>query len=328
MLKKRTAFLALLALVIQNTLLVILLKLTFRSGAQPYDPATLVLNVELLKFICCFLVVYSRSARDLIDAFREIRNQRLLFLPSALYVLQNNLLIFGMRRLTPIAYIVCTQMKILTTAAASRIVLGSRLSVRQQLSLVFLLFGVILVEMHGNKHEPSLTTGDNDAIAGVTAVLSASLTSGTAGVVLEKIYKQKNSLNLSGGTVWTRNLQLSLISLPVAFIGTISKRYEKRGRFHGYDAILLLVVILQALGGIITGYVLQFANNVLKCLAVSLSICCCAMYSVFINDMVLTPSLVTGILVVNAAVTSYSMSPKGTIARTETSSTSQRSTAV
>lgn len=264
MLKKRTAFLALLALVIQNTLLVILLKLTFRSGAQPYDPATLVLNVELLKFICCFLVVYSRSARDLIDAFREIRNQRLLFLPSALYVLQNNLLIFGMRRLTPIAYIVCTQMKILTTAAASRIVLGSRLSVRQQLSLVFLLFGVILVEMHGNKHEPSLTTGDNDAIAGVTAVLSASLTSGTAGVVLEKIYKQKNSLNLSGGTVWTRNLQLSLISLPVAFIGTISKRYEKRGRFHGYDAILLLVVILQALGGIITGYVLQFANNVLK----------------------------------------------------------------
>ena len=309
-----TASLALVALVVQNTALVILMKLSFRAGAEPYDPTTVVLTVEFVKLIVCSLVVLRRSAAQLIETFVRIPDQKLLLFPSLLYVVQNNLLFFGARRLSPIAYIVCSQMKILTTAMISRIILGTTLSVVQSLALVVLVFGVVIVQGQGQKLPSSTTNLDAAGGIGAAAVLLASFTSGLAGVLLEKIYKGRDGSNTAAATellVWTRNVQLGCVSLPFAFLGTLFQR-EGWKFFRGFDVVVTCVVLLQAFGGVLTGYVLIYANNILKCLAIAMSICCCAVFSVMRGDQDLTALLVLGVIVVNVAVSVFSLNPQTT----------------
>lgn len=233
----------------------------------------------------------------------------MLIIPSVLYVIQNNLLFYGAERLSPIVYVVCTQTKILSTAVVSRILLGTKLSARQHLALFLLVSGVVLVQAEGVVKESSHAHPSEGNVYGVSAVLCASLTSATAGIVLEKVFKSTIHSESQGSesSVWTRNVQLSLISLPFAFWGCLFARNDAASFFEGYDGIVACVILLQAAGGIIIGYVLKFANNILKCMAISISICCCATYSVATNEINLTHSLVFGVLIVNFAVSIFSL---------------------
>jgi len=313
MLLTKVAVAALLALVIQNTAVVVFLKLSYREGAQPYSAATVVLTVEFVKLSVCAIVVGGTQSFDvLVSSFGLIRGQWMLIVPSILYVIQNNLLFYGAQRLSPIVYIVCTQTKILTTAIVSRILLGTKLSGRQHLALLILVFGVVLVQGRGFDERSSRAHASEGTIFGVAAVLCASLTSALAGIILEIIYKRRSDSKpeSSESAVLTRNIQLSLISLPFAFGGCLFAKNDGMSFFEGYDIVVACVVLLQAAGGIIIGYVLKFANNILKCIAISVSICCCAAYSVATNEINITPSLVSGVVIVNFAVSLFSLGAK------------------
>jgi len=311
----QTSTFALIALVVQNTSLAILLKLTYRNGAAPYAQSSVVFVTECIKFALCSLVTASSSEENFYSAVMRTRHQRLLFVPSFLYVVQNNLLFFGAKLLPAIVYIVCTQTKILTTALMSRALLGTRFTTSEYVSLLFLAAGIVLVQ-HNSQHEEERSWQENfgTRTVGVSAVLLASLTSGTAGVVLEKIYKEVNvELGSKPQSIWTRNVQLGLISLPLALIYNLSQEpgLILSGRFTaGFDRYVWGVVACQAAGGFIIAYVMKYANNILKCLAVAISICCCAVYSVAVGDLDISIKLCAGIITVNLAVYAFSMKPK------------------
>jgi len=316
------AVLALVALVFQNTFLVILLKFTFRKGAEPYTPASVVLVTELVKLVLCSLVAACQSKHNLFLAFSTAPGQILLFVPSCLYVIQNNLLFFGAKLLPTIVYVVCSQTKILTTALLSRVILATRFSNIQCMSLFFLAVGISFVQQKKDKGtigswDGNLATGT----LGVAAVLLASLTSGTAGIVLEKIYKgnsrpdytTKLEKTAMEHTIWARNVQLSLISLPFALLGALLQNKDLFITYNftkGFDAYVWGVVFLQAAGGVIIAFVMKFANNIMKCLAVSISICCCAVYSVATGDVDNSASLVFGICLVITSVYKFSTKPE------------------
>ena len=302
-------------LVLQNTTLVLLLKYTFREGATAYNPSTVVFTTEALKLLISATMCAIQSRVLLLETVRQIRKQRLLFIPSILYVLQNNLLFHGAKRLTPIVYIVCTQTKVMTTAIMSRVILGTTLTNTQYALLALLILGIILVQGQGHMNESRNSTTDifhANSSDGVLAVLFASWISGTAGVVLEKILKSESAVynTALAHNIWTRNLQLSFISLPFAACGML---FQNNGNisgdfFTGFDEVVFGVIILQASGGFIISYVLKFADNILKCLAVAVSICCCAVYSVLVHELILTASLVVGVFIVNAAVCAFGLS--------------------
>lgn len=306
----------LLLLVVQNTTLVILLKISFREDAEPYAPSTVVLTVECIKLVVCSSVVFLRSVKDLKTSVTQILRQRILFVPSLLYVIQNTLLFYGARRLSPLVYVVCTQTKILTTAVMSRVVLGTRHSYAQLLALLLLIAGIIVVQ------EQDISAGSSSlqehkidkSLLGIAAVLLASLTSGTAGVILENIYKSTASQGTPSfeHSVWTRNVQLSIISIPFAMLGVYfadPAKIQVGHFFQGYDLVVFGVVFLQVAGGIIIALVLKFANNMMKCIAISVSICCCAFYSVSTGELSVTPPLILGVLLVNIAVSIYALNP-------------------
>jgi len=318
---RSTALVALSALVLQNTSLAILLKLTFRKEAEPYNSSSVVLVTELIKFTFCSSIAAFQSKQNFICAFAIRSDELLILVPSCLYVIQSNLLFFGAKRLPTIVYVVCTQTKILTTAIMSRILLGTRFSIVQYTSLLFLTAGICLVQRRVDDIN-TMDGGDNlvSETLGMTAVLLASFTSATAGIVLEKIYKgssqasEKNSESMVvEHTIWTRNLQLSLISLPFALIGALWQQRDllvTQAFTQGFDAYVWGVVVCQAAGGVIIAFVMKFANNLLKCLAVAISICCCAVYSVAIGDLKFTTTLVVGILTVVTAVYVFTKKPK------------------
>ena len=316
-----TAFLALFALVLQNTSLAILLKLTFRNEAEPYKPSAVVLVTELTKFAFCSSIAAYQSKQNFMRSFTIRSDQWLIFVPSFLYVIQSNLLFFGAKLLPTIVYIVCTQTKILTTALMSRIILGTRFNRVEYASLCFLAVGICLVQ---RREGDSITMTLDDNLAsetlGMTAVLVASFTSATAGIVLEKIYKGSSQASerdsqgvVAEHTIWTRNVQLSLISLPFALLGALWQRSDLLVTFaftQGFDAYVWGVVVCQAAGGVIIAFVMKFANNVLKCLAVAISICCCAVYSVAIGDLKITTTLFLGMLTVVTSVYIFTTKPK------------------
>ena len=308
---------ALFALVVQNTSLVVCLRLSFRDAASTYAPSTVVLCSELLKLIVCSLVVARRCGKDLRLVLVQIGNQHMLFIPSMLYVVQNNLLFFGAERLSSLVYILCSQSKILTTAIMSRIILGTKLSRVQCMYLSLLAVGLVLVQARGDESNPQTGHEQASSVLGITAVILAAWSSGTAGVVLERIYKAVGQPDDAiVHTIWTRNVQLSFISLPFAIFGVFLQNHDQAftsGFFKGYGVLVWLIILLQTAGGVIIAYVMKFTNNILKCLAIGLSICCCAVYSFVVGELELTANVMLGIFLVCVSIAGYSLhSTQGT----------------
>eukprot|EP00223_Ostreococcus_mediterraneus_P006160 CAMPEP_0179696138 /NCGR_PEP_ID=MMETSP0936-20121108/6690_1 /TAXON_ID=548131 ORGANISM="Ostreococcus mediterraneus, Strain clade-D-RCC2573" /NCGR_SAMPLE_ID=MMETSP0936 /ASSEMBLY_ACC=CAM_ASM_000574 /LENGTH=172 /DNA_ID=CAMNT_0021569033 /DNA_START=1157 /DNA_END=1675 /DNA_ORIENTATION=- len=137
----------------------------------------------------------------------------------------------------------------------------------------------------GRGHDvPSDRAQMGETLRGMVAVFTAAFTSGFAGVYLEKMYKEVGAQKRS---VWFRNAQLACFSVPVAVIGSGwcdgERLRANEGIFQGYDSIVLLVIALQAAGGLVVASVLRYAGNILKCFAVSISICNCAVATTILS---------------------------------------------
>lgn len=107
---------------------------------------------------------------------------------------------------------------------------------------------------------------------GLTAVLVAAVVSGLTGVYFEKVLKE----SASPVSVWTRNIQLSFYSLfPAVVFGVIMKDGEdiaRHGFFEGYNSVVWTAVVFQAIGGVLTSLCINYADNIAKNFATSISI--------------------------------------------------------
>lgn len=107
---------------------------------------------------------------------------------------------------------------------------------------------------------------------GVTAVLVAAVLSGLTGVYFEKVLKQSSS----PVSVWTRNIQLSFYSLfPSLIFGVVMKDggdIAKHGFFEGYNSVVWTAIVFQAIGGVLTSLCINYADNIAKNFATSISI--------------------------------------------------------
>jgi UDP-sugar transporter A1/2/3 len=116
---------------------------------------------------------------------------------------------------------------------------------------------------------------------GCTAVLAASVISGLTGVYFEKVLKDSSA----SITVWTRNVQLSFYSLfPALFIGVIYKdggEIAKNGFFAGYNSVVWTAIVFQALGGVLVAMCINYADNIAKNFATSISIILSFLFSVW-----------------------------------------------
>lgn len=377
-------WISLITLALQNAFLTIIMHYS-RISVSPnkaYSAASAVLLNELLKGSISIIIALKRidvdmlagppsqesSEKDSKDSERRptatwyspFQPSRLRFLtksvfsadcyklsvPAILYVIQNNLQYVAASNLDVATFQVTYQMKVLTTAFFSVLLLRKRLSKAKWASLVMLAVGVAIVQLQStvapttiahirpgprvnfSKGSAALRSDIPDEmlyvpqrvmhpLRGFIAVTMACLTSGLAGVYFEFILKAS-----SGSTpppdLWVRNTQLSLFSLiPALFpllimpsgpegIGWLGRVMASFSNFNGWA---MGTVLTQTFGGLITAVVIKYSDNIMKGFATSLSIVISFLVSVALFSYPITFAFVAGSSIVLSSTYLYNASP-------------------
>ena len=228
--------------------------------------------------------------------------------PSAVYLIQNNLLYVAASNLDVATYQITYQLKILTTAMFAVTMLNKKLISTQWISLLILIAGVAMVQLSDVKEsKSSANVAEQSKMLGFTAALSACCLSGFAGVYFEKILKG------SDVSVWMRNVQLALLSVPMGLVTSYvsdGAKISEHGFFHGYDNFVWFTVAQNALGGLLVAVVVKYADNILKGFACSLAIIITCVASIFIFDFSLSLQFSVGAACVIGSIFLYGYQPK------------------
>ncbi|KAG2186426.1 hypothetical protein INT43_002864 [Umbelopsis isabellina] len=217
-------YLSLLVLVVQNSALILVMRYTRASVPedQLYLASTAVVMSEVMKALVCITLLYFAPApgkrtlkklvnnlnRELILQWRETLK---LAIPAGLYLIQNNLQYLAVSNLDAATFQVTYQLKILTTAFFSVLILRRSLNKMKWISITLLTIGIALVVLPRNATLSSFgsfltqttlsddrsddmtdavdNVGNQSNVKGYVAVLLACFLSGLAGVYFEKILK-------------------------------------------------------------------------------------------------------------------------------------------
>lgn len=331
--------LSLVILLLQNSTLVLMMRYS-RVNVQPDQPmylaSTAVFFAELIKLLACVLVLAYKTKsiartsyilrKEIVEQPQEILK---MLVPSGLYALQNNLLYVALSNLEAATFQVTYQMKILSTAVFSVVMLNKRLTRQKWFSLCLLMLGVTLVQLQnvGSPKAPitiidTKSEGESeiledspveniaDAMAdegsdgddgpiqnpfiGLVAVLTSCVSSGFAGCYFEKILKGAEA------DMWVRNIQLGISGALFSFLAMFYDRQKiyDGGLLQGYSTMTWIVVCNQALGGLLVAIVVKYADNILKGFATSLSIIISGIISVYFFDFEPSIQFQLGTLVV------------------------------
>jgi UDP-sugar transporter A1/2/3 len=220
-------------------------------------------------------------------------------------------------------------MKILTTALFSVLLLKKSLSRSRWIALVLLSLGVGIVQIQAGKahssHSSHSAKEGMDAMKGFMAVSAACFTSGLAGVYFEMVLKNnKNSKTSSGAPtdLWTRNVQLSLFSLPPAIIpvllkpssgnfpseitfGHLLSALSPQNLLHNFTPSAYFTVLIQTFGGLLTALVIKYSDNIVKGFATSLAIVISFLASVILFGFEMSVGFSLGAAVVLWATALY-----------------------
>jgi len=296
-------------LTLQTSVHVLSVRYTRLSSPQ-YLPSTVIFLTEILKYVLCILLLLHQSKFSVraalhlfwMEVVKKPEETMKLSIPSCLYTVQNNLLFLALTNLDAATYQVTYQLKILTTAVFSVVLLNRKLELGQWFALLLLMGGVALVQHPGTAPNPTAELNTRDQTTGLLAVLIACFLSGFSGVYYEKLIKSSSQPSLI-----VRNLQLGLFSLFFSLVGMIWTDWAAicaSGIFMGYTRLVLLVIVLQAVGGLVVAATIKYADNILKGFATSVSILVSTAGSwMWFNDLDLGTHFVFGAsLVIGATV--------------------------
>eukprot|EP01116_Phalansterium_solitarium_P022995 TRINITY_DN783_c0_g1_i2.p1 TRINITY_DN783_c0_g1~~TRINITY_DN783_c0_g1_i2.p1 ORF type:complete len:345 (-),score=118.94 TRINITY_DN783_c0_g1_i2:375-1409(-) len=272
-------YFSLVCLVVQNSALVLLMKLSRTNVTIPYLATSAVVMGEILKLLCC--VVLTLIGGDGVSGLLQktfgqpVELLKMGFI-SLLYVIQNNLLFVAVSNLDAATFQVSYQLKILTTAVMSVLLLSKSLSKTQWVSLVILMLGVAFVQISPDAPDKAV---DGNKLLGLFVVVLSCLSSAFAGVYFEKLLKNSTS------TIWIRNIQLGLwgagFGIATAYVND-GLAIREGGFFQGYNNLVALVIAVQAAGGLLVAVVVKYADNILKGFATSISIISSSVLSMFL----------------------------------------------
>ncbi|XP_058059618.1 UDP-N-acetylglucosamine transporter [Anopheles bellator] len=313
-------YLSLATLTLQNAILALSMRHSRTRAGDMFLSSTAVVMAEVVKLVTSLLLVFFEEGKRF-QQFRASLEQTILkqpvdtlkmCIPSLLYIVQNNLLYVSASHLDAATNQVSYQLKILTTAVFAVLILRRRLQPSQWAALVFLVIGVACVQLaqtDGEKTSFREANGpEQNRLLGFTAVLGACFLSGLAGIYFEKMLKGADI------SIWMRNIQLSLLSLPIGLLTCVvndGSQLYTHGFFHGYDAFVLYLILLQAVGGLIVAVVVKYADNILKGFATSLAIIISCVASIFLFEFRLTLQFTVGAVLVIGSIFLYGYDASG-----------------
>ncbi len=330
---------ALALLIVQNAGLILAIRASRLNvpTEKLYNTKGAVVVSECLKLISSIAIYKLYEKGSLIELVRKSflsKESLQVTVPSALYVVQNNLQFIAVSNLPAQVYHVLIQMKVITTALLSEIVLDRKHTRRQWGSLLSLFAGLAVVQLAITSATATSTIVGNVTI-GLIAVLVSCLTSGFAGVYMEKIVKSEAP---EASSLWGLNIKMSLCSVLIALFSYLAGQMKMpwnahgaRGTltgaatataavvatvttktplpfFHGYNPTVALSIFLQAFGGLVVAIVVKKTNSVVKGFATSGAVVLsCLVSRLLFNDFSMSPLFFLGTAIVTLSAIAYSL---------------------
>lgn len=319
-------YLSLVLLTLQNAALILIMRYVRTREGDMFFASTAVVISELLKLLTSLAIIFYEEKR--VDLFFRHLYENIILepvdclkvsIPSVIYVIQNNLLYVAVSNLEAATFQVTYQLKILTTAIFSVLMLKKQLAPLQWVSLLILFAGVSIVQLQStNDNKKSSSAEGQKPILGLVAVCISCVLSGFAGVYFEKILKGTSQ------SVWLRNVQLGFLGVIIGLVSMVIQNgpaVADKGFLFGFDYVVWVVVFLQSFGGLVVAVVVKYADNILKGFGTSASIILSCIASIFFFDFQLTLQFSVGASLVILAVYMYSRfvpAPAKTASATQT----------
>eukprot|EP00316_Scyphosphaera_apsteinii_P020300 CAMPEP_0119341796 /NCGR_PEP_ID=MMETSP1333-20130426/103286_1 /TAXON_ID=418940 /ORGANISM="Scyphosphaera apsteinii, Strain RCC1455" /LENGTH=357 /DNA_ID=CAMNT_0007353867 /DNA_START=144 /DNA_END=1217 /DNA_ORIENTATION=- len=291
----------------QNAAFVLLMRMS-KVMQSNYNSTVAVLVTEVLKApLSVLLLTYELGSplKACSTLYKDIAGNPLdtlkIAVPALLYTVQNNALFIAVDNLEAAVFQVTYQLKTLTTAVLTVVLLGRNQLVHQWFSLMLLMGGTALVQ------EPK-TGGANSSpnsgfLIGVAATVVACICSSVASVYLEKILVE------SKPSIWVRNFQLCIFTIPIAFVSTtlVDDKYMKEdgNMLHGFTGVVWAAILTNAVGGMIVAAVMKFAGNILRNFAQAAAIILGGLGSWLLFDFNITMRFNVGVALVIGSIFIY-----------------------
>ncbi|KAG0028516.1 hypothetical protein BGZ82_008402 [Podila clonocystis] len=280
-------------------------------GRPLFFSSTAVFICELVKLLACIVLTIHETVHNTgrfypQDFIRDIVGGDAwnLTIPAMLYAIQNNLQFVAAHALDPPTFQVTYHLKILTTALFSILLLHR---VFMEVSKNNTSQKATVDHIAPLQEDVDITNVRPGVIVGLVVTLMACVLSGLAGVYFEKVLKTTE------GSLWLRNIQLSLFSLPFALLAVLlkdGKGVAEQGFFVGYDWVVLSAIACQSAGGLIAAVVVKYADNILKGFATSISIIISAFVRVYLFHSTIGSVSMVGSALVVVATCLYSLPDK------------------
>ncbi|ELP87142.1 UDP-galactose/UDP-N-acetylglucosamine transporter, putative [Entamoeba invadens IP1] len=272
-------------------------------------PSSILLN-EIIKLFVSLIGIFVTHKEKYFSHLKTLIMCSLVSsVPALIYFFQNILSQVALSNIHPGLYSILSQLKILSAALLSVIILGKKLTTTQWRALLALVVCVTIVESANRAASNSSNekTEMGNYFLGIITAIIANSASGFSGVYMEKILKNKVSsgpkLNL-----WERNFQLSLYSILFAAINVFVVDFKSTftlGPFHDFSWTAFLMVLDYSVGGILVALVMTYADVIVKGFAVSVAIVLTTLLSHFLFGSPINLEFALGAVGVLIAIANY-----------------------
>ncbi|NXO87637.1 S35A4 protein, partial [Sitta europaea] len=274
-----------------------LLTLCKVDGAIPFSSTSVVVLVELTKLVLSLLFLLA-GPREPLGAALSWRHAAPFALSALLYAANNNLVVHMQLFMDPSTFQVLSNLKIVSTALLYSLLLRRRLGPRRWLALLLLL--ACLAGLCGGLRAPGDPGGAQLHVTPVGLLLLSvyCLISGLSAVYTEAILKSQ-ALPLS-----LQNIFLYFFGVLLNLMGSVWSGTQG-GFLEGFSPWVLLVVLSQALNGLIMSVVMKHSSNITRLFVISCSILVNALLSVALFNLQLTLLFFTAVACIGLAVHLY-----------------------
>lgn len=309
----------LIAICLQNAFYTLLRKYSVQS--ENVSSKEILLLSEVIKIlVSTFLVVTSNEASDAQGHGVQkltwlVAHSGKMFVLAGIYGVMNILSFVALMYIGAGEFTICAQLKVLTTAAFSVIIIKTQLSWTRWRALFLLVLGCTLVaspSLSHLGHEKEDISAYLKAV-GFGAVLTEVCLSGFASIYFEKVVKSTTEKV----TIWERNFQLSLYSIVIYFFIIIYETNSAplassldgappRKFGENWSLLTVFVAILSAAGGLLVAATLKYADAILKTLATAGAIVLSTVLGHYYLGGPLDLNMIIGALVAIISILDYS----------------------
>lgn len=268
-----------------------------------YNISSVVVVVELVKMLLSMGMIYHENPSNGTQKIHDLTmTSWAMSIPAVIYFIQKLLSFLGLQYLDSAVYAILTQLKLLTTAIFSVLILGTKLNPRKWRALFLLLVGVILIHLAAVEDNKTKQSSYQEFLIGVLASLGIAFLSGFAGVYIERALK-----STADASIWDMNYQLSLSGTAVAVLSALSldRKPSEQAFFHGWNLVTVAVVIVFSFGGILVAMIGKYADMIMKGFATGIAIIVTSLLNAYFFDGILTLHFALGVAVVLISLFNY-----------------------